>query len=215
MLLYRADLLTRISASLQYLPVAEATVITFLAPTVAGFACMVFLKEPFTKTEQWGGYVSLLGVVLIARPSALFAGSASSSKQTPVEEVSRMMIRMAGNSTSAPVTDSEGITVAQRLSGVGFALVGVFGAACAYTTLRWIGKRAHPLVSVNYFGIWCSFVSTVSLLAVPSLGGFKMPHGFREWGMLAFLGVCGFCMVSVRLIYMHWYPLILYYSNIS
>jgi drug/metabolite transporter (DMT)-like permease len=179
---------------------------------------MVFLKEPFTKTEQWGGYVSLAGVVLIARPSALFAGSSGSSEsETPTvtEGVARMMIRMADNSTTTPVTDSEGITVAQRLSGVGFALVGVFGAACAYTTIRWIGKRAHPLVSVNYFGCWCSMVSTIALLTIPSLGGFKMPKGLREWGMLLFLGVCGFCMVRFP-----WYPdgsnpANVYFSNTS
>ncbi|KAF3217863.1 hypothetical protein TWF106_007826 [Orbilia oligospora] len=66
--------------SLTYLDVSDATVITFLAPSVAGFACYIILKEPFTKTEMIAGLVSLLGVVLIARPTVLFSGGSSDPK---------------------------------------------------------------------------------------------------------------------------------------
>ena len=61
----------------------------------------------------------------------------------------------------------------------------------AYTTIRWIGKRAHPLISVNYFATWCTIVSTVALLFVPSVP-FKLPSSFRQWGLLIFLGISGF-----------------------
>lgn len=58
--------------SLLYLPLADATVITFLAPGLACFACSILINEPFTRAEQIGGLVSLIGVVLIARPVTLF-----------------------------------------------------------------------------------------------------------------------------------------------
>lgn len=85
------------------------------------------------------------------------------------------------------------VTAAQRLIAIGVALVGVLGAASAYTTIRWIGKRAHPLTSVNYFAAWTTFVATMVLLFVPGMD-FKLPSGLRQWSYLIFLGICGFVM---------------------
>ncbi|KAG9753756.1 hypothetical protein KCU73_g5816, partial [Aureobasidium melanogenum] len=63
----------------------------------------------------------------------------------------------------------------------------------AYTTIRWIGKRAHPLISVNYFATWCTIVSIVAQLTLPGIG-FLLPADAKEWGYLVFLGTCGFIM---------------------
>lgn len=81
----------------------------------------------------------------------------------------------------------DNVTPAQRLAAVGLALVGVFGSVCAFTTIRWIGKRAHPLISVNYFAVWCTIVSTIAQFTLPGVG-FLLPADAREWGMLIFLG---------------------------
>ncbi|KAF3343551.1 Translational activator GCN1 [Verticillium dahliae VDG2] len=48
--------------SMMYLPLAEATVITFLAPSIAGVACYLAFREPFTRVEQFGTLVAFLGV---------------------------------------------------------------------------------------------------------------------------------------------------------
>ncbi|KAI9781807.1 MAG: hypothetical protein M1835_004180 [Candelina submexicana] len=175
--------------SLLYLPIAEATVITFLAPIVACWACSILLKEPFTRVEQIAGLISLFGVFLIARPF-----STTSKTSIPLAN---------GNADSTPVTngtsqpidslDVRHITQSQRLGAVGVGLIGVCGAASAYTTIRWIGKRAHPLISVNYFAVWCTIVSTISLLILPNIG-FKLPGSAEEWFYLIFLGICGFAM---------------------
>jgi len=74
-----------------------------------------------------------------------------------------------------------------------YALLGVMGAACAYTSIRWIGTRAHPLISVNYFSIWCTFVSTVCLAVIPSVS-FRLPANITEWTLLLGLGASGFVM---------------------
>lgn len=159
----------------------DAVVITFLAPTITGFACSVIpsLREPFTSAERFGGLVSLFGVMLIARPEFLFAiipgfGSPEDdqimSKQIPT------------------------ITPAQRVYAVSIALIGVFGAATAYTTIRWIGNRAHPLISVTYFSGLVTMVSVAVLTLVPSTGGFVIPSGRLEWGLLTGIGVSGFAM---------------------
>jgi len=78
-------------------------------------------------------------------------------------------------------------------------MLGVLGSAAVFTIIRWIGPRAHPLISVNYFATWCTIVSTLSLtlsqtLHLSSTLHFALPANLRQWGMLLFLGVCGFVM---------------------
>ncbi|KAF3204719.1 hypothetical protein TWF192_011295 [Orbilia oligospora] len=105
--------------SLTYLDVSDATVITFLAPSVAGFACYIILKEPFTKTEMIAGLVSLLGVVLIARPTVLFSGGSSDPKDQG----------STGSGGTEPSPTQEGIrldideaTPSQRFTAIMFLL---------------------------------------------------------------------------------------------
>ncbi|KAK9481094.1 hypothetical protein V1514DRAFT_288222 [Lipomyces japonicus] len=147
--------------SLTYLSLSDATVITFLAPTVAGFACSVFLHEPFGRIELLAGLISLTGVILIAQPTPTLSGNKKAS-------------------------------TGQRLGAVAVALLGVLGAAGAYTTIRLIGKRAHPLISVNYFAMICTVISTIALIAVPGIS-FVFPHTLGQWILLIMIGICGFC----------------------
>ncbi|KAF2809276.1 uncharacterized protein BDZ99DRAFT_463134 [Mytilinidion resinicola] len=181
--------------SLLYLPLADATVITFLAPSLACWACSYLINEPFTRMEQIAAYVSLFGVVLIARPTSLF----SSSSSTPPASGDGDIAPIANlNSTVDPTRDHfasnyDFVTPGQRAGAVGVAMLGVLGATCAFTSLRWIGRRAHPLLSVNYFAAWTTIVSTVMMFALPSVG-FLLPADFKEWCYLIFLGICGFLM---------------------
>ena len=174
--------------SLLYLPLADATVITFLAPGISCWACSILIKEPFTRIDKIGTLTSLVGVVFIARPTSMFDFSSTNTGPT----AGNTDMSSTGNATSSPgsASDYDQVTPNQRLAAVGIALVGVFGAVSAYTTIRWIGKRAHPLISVNYFATWCFMVSTVVQLTVPGIG-FLFPANAREWALLLFLGyVC-------------------------
>ncbi|WPH02201.1 Hypothetical protein R9X50_00505600 [Acrodontium crateriforme] len=180
--------------SLLYLPLADATVITFLAPGLACWACSILINEPFTRVERIGGLVSLVGVVLIARPTSLFAAFHSST--TPPTAGNDDAVPMTNTTTSPTDADAssyESVSPTQRLGAVCIALVGVLGSATAYTTIRWIGKRAHPLISVNYFSGWTFLVSIVMQAALPGVG-FLLPAEPKEWGYLLFLGACGFIM---------------------
>lgn len=183
--------------SLLYLPLADATVITFLAPSLACWACSYFINETFTRMEQIAAYVSLFGVVLIARPVSLFAFLSHPSGSVPSANGDSDIV-IPVNATADGhrlAAEFDAVTPAQRASAVGVALLGVLGAAGAYTTIRWIGKRAHPLISVNYFATWCTIVSIVMMIALPGVG-FLLPRSLIDWTYLIFLGICGFVMVN-------------------
>ena len=170
---------------------SDATVITFLAPIATCWVCSILIHEPFTRSEQVAGLISFFGVVLIARPTSLLPSSTD-----PAPAGSGMADGLASTNSTQAIGDLQGlnnVTSAQRLSAVGVALMGVLGATCAYTTIRWIGKRAHPLISVNYFAAWSTIVSIVALLTLPGIG-FRLPASPRQWIYLIFLGTCGFIM---------------------
>ncbi|MCS6719890.1 hypothetical protein NOM77_18465, partial [Proteus mirabilis] len=103
--------------------------------------------------EQVATLVALLGVVLIAQPAAFFKSHDGSAE-----------MENSDGQSSLPGLDHK-TTPRERLTAVAVALLGVLGAAGAFTTLRAIGKRAHPLISVNIFAL----TSTVICVAVLSL----------------------------------------------
>lgn len=148
--------------------------------------------------EQIAAYVSLFGVVLIARPISLFASLSHSAEPVPPASGDSDFVPSINGTSSSPdrlAADYDSVTPTQRATAVGLAMLGVIGAAGAYTTIRWIGKRAHPLISVNYFATWCTIVSIVAMFAMPGVG-FLLPRYLKDWCYLIFLGICGFVMVS-------------------
>lgn len=175
--------------SLLYLPISEATILTFLAPIGSCYAFSLLIPgETFSKQQQIAGFVSLVGVIFIARPVSLFSGGTGASPLDPD-------MSLPGNSTIA-VPEIDGPpqpTSSQHLQAVGIAMVGVVGAIGAMTSIRSIGTRAHALLSVNYFSAWCTFVSLIALVFVPSVK-FRLPENLVEWGLLSILGFCGFIM---------------------
>lgn len=78
------------------------------------------------------------------------------------------------------LTASQQPSPAERSVAVLVAILGTFSAAVAYATIRVIGKRAHSLVSVNYFAFMATLVSTVIILVHPDLH-FVLPRGVKQW----------------------------------
>lgn len=176
--------------SLLYLPISEATILTFLAPIGSCIAFALLIPgETFSRHQMLAGLISLLGVVFIARPVSLFKGTDSDSI------VPQLNVTMSVNGT---LSDADAFatpqpTPAQHLQAVGVAMIGVVGAIGALSSIRAIGQRAHALLSVNYFSAWCTFVSLVALLVIPSVK-FRLPGNMLEWGLLFILGFAGFIM---------------------
>ena len=71
-------------------------------------------------------------------------------------------------------------TPAERSVAIACAILGAFAAATAYATIRIIGKRAHSLVSVNYFAVLATVMSAFIILVHPDLK-FEIPRTTVQW----------------------------------
>ena len=175
--------------SLLYLPLSEATVLTFLAPILTCYLCSwVMPGESFSRQQQFAGLVSLVGVVFIARPISFFASSNSQGRGDGSQA--------ASNSTlpeTAPTDATSPPTPQQHLIATAISLLGVIGGTGAMTSIRAIGNRAHPFLSINYFSVFCTLMSLVCLLVFKDVK-FRLPGNWTEWGLLGSLGACGFVM---------------------
>jgi len=160
--------------SLVYLPISDVTVITFLIPPVTLWAGAIFLGERFSLREMIAVAASFIGIVVVARPLALL--------ETVEFMCGDLHDQHHPGQLSKPL---------ERFWAMSIGMVGVFGGACAYTVIRHIGQRVHPLVSVNYYAVISAVVSLVALFSIPSVP-FQMPQGAREWLLLLSMGVSGF-----------------------
>nr|AAU09774.1 YMR253C [Saccharomyces cerevisiae] len=156
--------------SLMYLTISDAVLITFLAPSLTIFLSWVILRERFTKVEALGSLISLLGVVLIVRPSFLFGTPELTDSSSQIVE------------SSDPKS---------RLIATLVGLWGVLGMSCVYIIIRYIGKRAHAIMSVSYLSLITAIVSFIGINTIPSMK-FQIPHSKKQWILFGNLGVSGF-----------------------
>lgn len=101
--------------ALTRLPLGEVTVIQYTNPMLTAFVASIWLKERLGKAEVLGVLGSLVGVVLIARPSFLFGGAASDFAP----------LALAAACAGALVS-SFAYTTVRALSGKAHAMVVVF-----------------------------------------------------------------------------------------
>ncbi|KAF9441544.1 drug/metabolite transporter superfamily [Macrolepiota fuliginosa MF-IS2] len=163
--------------SLQFLSLSDATVLTFLAPLCTSVTGALFLGEKFTRREAFAALLSLVGVILIARPPFIFG-----SNNTQIPDVIHQ-----GDNTDAPTNE---VTPEERLIAVGVGLVGVLGATGAYTSLRAIGKRAHPLHSLVSYSTQSVIVASIGMIVTKT--PFIMPTRLDWFAMLVMIGIFGF-----------------------
>lgn len=179
--------------SLLYLPLSEATVLTFLGPILTCYLCsFVIPGQTFTKQQQLASFVSLVGVVFIAQPASIFRAITSDSSSPPPTSPTDGFTTSA-NSTQTDSGGPQTPTQEEHLKAIGIAMIGVLGATGALTSIRAIGKRAHAFISINYFSVWCTIVALIALIVFPDVK-FRFPGNITEWALLLSLGVCGFCM---------------------
>ncbi|KAF9446668.1 hypothetical protein P691DRAFT_732796 [Macrolepiota fuliginosa MF-IS2] len=158
--------------SLQFLSLSDATVLTFLSPLCTAAAGALFLGEEVTRREAFAGLLSLFGVVLIAKPAFIFGASGTQVPDISIQE-------------DIPIVSPE-----QRLIAVGVALTGVLGVTGAFTSLRAIGKRAHPLHSLVSFSAQCVIIATIGMIVTKT--PFIVPTRLDWLAILVMIGIFGF-----------------------
>ncbi|ODQ53637.1 hypothetical protein SAICODRAFT_91445 [Saitoella complicata NRRL Y-17804] len=142
--------------SLQYLTLSDSTTITFLGPMVTPIFCWFFLKEEYTVIEACAGVVSFSGVMVVARGSP-------STDAAVIGHTGRIGENVTGNvAEDAAMTDAR-----QKVFTVVVAVVCILAGASAVTSMRAVGKRAHPLILTHYFS---SFSAIFSLILIPLSG---------------------------------------------
>ncbi|KAF1925094.1 uncharacterized protein M421DRAFT_70737 [Didymella exigua CBS 183.55] len=177
--------------SLSWINISDATVITFMIPTLTALVCFIWLREPFTVREALAALVAFSGVLLVARPTWLFPNP-------PLDPINGQpeadaVIRTLMDVMSSPKTTPAPISPTQRTFAVLAAVLNAFGASLAYASIRVIGKRAHSLISVNYFAAIATVGSAAALLVHPDLH-FVMPESAGQWGLIAIIGLTGFLL---------------------
>ncbi|KAF8333840.1 hypothetical protein F5887DRAFT_1161916 [Amanita rubescens] len=128
----------------------DAIVLTFLTPLCSAAVGSFLLKEKFTMKEVLAGIVSLVGVVLIARPPFIF--DAIRVGHLPGEK--ELSLR------AFQVDAAKLVTTRERMVAVGVALLGVAAVTCEYNILRVIGKRAHPFHNIVYLSSFSVIASS-------------------------------------------------------
>lgn len=167
--------------SLSYLDVSDATVITFLVPTLTAFIAWVALREPFTLNEALAGLIAFTGVLFVARPAFIFPQNDSFLTGSSSDN----------EGAAKGILSAVKATPHERTIAICCSIFGSIAAATAYSTIRVIGKRAHSLVSVNYFAVLATISSFLIITLHPDLQ-FEVPKSLAEWAILLSIGVSGF-----------------------
>jgi hypothetical protein len=114
-------------------------------------------------------------VLFVARPAFLFpAGPNASALSAGVESI------VPGATVQGGILPPPEVTPTERAIAIMCSIFGSFAAATAYSTIRAIGKRAHSLVSVNYFATLATVSSFLIIMIHPDLQ-FEIPKSTIEW----------------------------------
>ncbi|KAI0357143.1 DUF6-domain-containing protein [Trametes cingulata] len=160
--------------ALQYLSLSDTTVLSFLTPMCTAVSGALLLKETLTVKQALASALSFVGVILIARPDFLFGRRAT--KGVPNEDV---------------VSDADRVvTPGQRVGAVGVALLGIVGLTTAYTTIRAIGKRAHPMHNLAAFALVCILTGPIAMLVTRT--AVVISKDTSTVAMLLAVSLCGF-----------------------
>ncbi|KAF9977934.1 hypothetical protein BGZ73_004374 [Actinomortierella ambigua] len=149
------------------MPLADATVVFFLGPTFTAILARIFLKEPYTPLDALAGLLTMTGVVLVVKPTTIFTPSGGPMDTFELE-----------------------IATKNRFYGTIAAGFGAMCTATAYCIVRKLGKRAHSMVHVVYFGVVSCLVSVIGLFALQ--GGYVAPDSPLLWSGVLCLGVFSF-----------------------
>jgi len=125
--------MTLFFAGMTYLPLADNTVVFFSGPAITAIIAWFILDEKLTFWDSFLSSISLLGVVLVAKPEFIFP------------------------------SDSDNDYIDLNTIYCLLPFFGACMGSFAYILVRYIGYGVHFLVHVMYFGIVSSVISGFAL----------------------------------------------------
>ncbi|KAL6408789.1 hypothetical protein AUP68_07735 [Ilyonectria robusta] len=137
----------------------------------------VFVAQVFASIEASASFIAFVGVLVIARPAFLFPSQDDGSLSIHSIDVASSHFNASPQGGLLPPVKA---TPAERSIAIVCAILGSFAAATAYAIIRTIGKRAHSLVSVNYFAVLATVSSFLIIMIHPDLQ-FEIPQTPIQW----------------------------------
>ena len=159
------------------LTLADATTIFFTAPLYTGMLGFIFLGEKVHRADVALTLASVLGVVLVVRPAAIFGSTSSSTDDSSSYSAAD------GDSGSGATTNATTLRTWGILSAIGGSLMSAF----VYIAIRKVGPGVNPLVLVCYMGGVGMFMAPFGAL----LQTFVWPT-FTAWVLIAAVGFFSF-----------------------
>ncbi|KAJ1505143.1 hypothetical protein HMI54_004685 [Coelomomyces lativittatus] len=135
-------------ASIQYLKLDEATLVAFTSPFFVGILGGLFLKETWEKVDMFAGFISLFGVLIIAKPDWFHLPTTPSS--TPSDLVDHESHDVQSSST--------------RVMAFGLGLISSLSAAGVVILLRRL-KEVPTFHLLTTFS-WCAMLFAYVMGAV-------------------------------------------------
>ncbi|TPX55855.1 hypothetical protein PhCBS80983_g04980 [Powellomyces hirtus] len=149
-------------SALSMLTLADATVLGFLSPVFTAILARVVLKEPYGPIDAVTGALSMLGVLVIARPPFIFGAAASDATPDDLLASGTGSGFGAEGVASEVQLSEETMTTAAQVSATGAStqflgvLIGLAGAvlgATIFIIVRRLAGRATPLHIVSVFSL--------------------------------------------------------------
>ncbi|RMX53038.1 hypothetical protein pdam_00020358 [Pocillopora damicornis] len=145
----------------QHMPLADATVIVFSSPIFTGVLAHFLLGEAWGLFDALATFLCFIGVVLIARPTFLFARQTEpANEESDFEQITASLVALCG-----AILTSIALIAIRKLKGVNF------------------------LVPVFYVGLSSVVLTTGAILAAGSFQSVICGHS-HEWFLFG-LGMCG------------------------
>ena len=139
------------------------------------FGITILLHTPLSKFQCLAAFVSLAGVIMIAKPWEV--SSVSPPLTEPID-------------ISNPTQDSP--STVEHIAAIGSALVSAIGTAVGFIALSKIGTAVNPIISVGYFSVSTTLVSAFIFLA--HISTVNLPSEGIIWARLGLHGVGSFLM---------------------
>lgn len=158
--------------SIKYMTLPDNTAISFLTPLVTIVLAHFILKEQYRWQQAVASLVSLLGVIVIARPPFLFG----EPKHDESDEASNEKTKKA---------------YAMHTAAVLATLCVVFTAAMVAIILRKLKDKVHALHTVANYAVQAVICS---LIALTVRGTWTFPSDGLQWLLIVVMGSFGFML---------------------